>query len=128
MQVVLVMMLARISNLWRSKIWVLKYTPDTVMIVAEKYNGGDMLTLTTSGNQFLLHGKPFRILSGSMHYFRVLPEYWCDRLGKMRAFGLNTVETYVAWNLHEPQPGDFHFEGQLDLLKFIEIAARVRRV
>ncbi len=81
--------------------------------------------LTISGNQFLLNNQPFRILSGAMHYFRVVPDYWRDRLEKMRAFGLNTVETYVAWNLHEPRPGEFHFDGGLDLVRFIEIAAEV---
>ena len=83
------------------------------------------MTLTTSGNQFLLDGKPFRILSGAMHYFRVVPEYWRDRLGKMKAFGLNTVETYCAWNLHEPRRGEFRFEGMLDVVKFTQIAAEV---
>ncbi len=83
------------------------------------------MPLTTSSTQFLLDGQPFRIISGAMHYFRVLPECWRDRLEKMRAFGLNTVETYVAWNLHEPRPGDFHFDGRLDLVKFIETAAEV---
>ncbi len=83
------------------------------------------MALTTSTNQFLLNGEPFRILSGAMHYFRVVPEYWRDRLEKLRAFGLNTVETYVAWNLHEPRPGEFHYEGRLDLVKFIETAAEV---
>jgi beta-galactosidase len=86
---------------------------------------GNKMTLTISGNQFLLDDKPFRILSGALHYFRVVPEYWRDRLEKMHAFGLNTLETYVAWNLHEPRPGEFHFEGMLDLVKFIEIAADV---
>jgi len=80
------------------------------------------MTLTTSSTQFLLNEKPFRILSGAMHYFRVVPEYWRDRLEKMRAFGLNTVETYVPWNLHEPRPGEFHFDGMLDIVKFIETA------
>ena len=80
------------------------------------------MTLTTSSTQFLLDGKPFRILSGALHYFRVVPEYWRDRLEKMRAFGLNTVETYVPWNLHEPRPGEFHFEDMLDIVKFIEMA------
>ena len=79
--------------------------------------------LTISGNQFLLNGKPFRILSGAIHYFRVVPEYWRDRLEKAKSFGLNTVETYVAWNLHEPRPGEFHFDGGLDISRFIEIAA-----
>jgi beta-galactosidase len=83
------------------------------------------MTLTTSPTSFLLHNQPFRILSGAMHYFRVVPEYWRDRLEKMRAFGLNTVETYVAWNLHEPRPSEFHFDGLLDIVKFIETAAEV---
>lgn len=81
------------------------------------------MTLIATNNQFLLNGKPFRILSGAMHYFRVVPEYWRDRLEKMRAFGLNTVETYVAWNMHEPRPGEFHFDGRLDVVGFIETAA-----
>ena len=42
-----------------------------------------------------------------MHYFRIPPEYWRDRLLKLKAAGLNTVETYVPWNLHEPQQGTF---------------------
>ncbi|PKN98886.1 MAG: beta-galactosidase [Chloroflexi bacterium HGW-Chloroflexi-4] len=81
------------------------------------------MTLSISGDQFILEGKPFRILSGAMHYFRVPREYWHDRLGKMRLMGLNTIETYVAWNLHEPKPGEFHFEGNLDIEAFIRAAA-----
>jgi beta-galactosidase len=81
--------------------------------------------LTTSGNQFLLDGAPFRILSGAIHYFRVLPGSWRDRLEKALAFGLNTVETYVAWNLHEPRPGEFRFDGMLDLARFIDTAGEL---
>ena len=56
---------------------------------------------------FLLDGKPFQIISGDMHYARVPRQYWRDRMKKMKAMGLNTVTTYVFWNLHEPQPGRF---------------------
>lgn len=79
--------------------------------------------LTIAGDQFHLDGAPFRLLSGALHYFRVVPEYWPDRLRKLRALGLNTVETYVPWNLHEPRPGEFHFDGGLDIVRFIELAA-----
>ncbi|MCO7124718.1 beta-galactosidase [Sporolactobacillus shoreicorticis] len=72
-------------------------------------------------DQFYLNGKPFKIISGAVHYFRVVPEYWRDRLEKLRAMGCNTVETYVPWNLHEPQRGSFCFEGMLDLTRFLEI-------
>lgn len=50
-------------------------------------------SLRAEGRQFFLKGKPFRILSGSIHYFRVVPEYWEDRLLKLKAMGLNTVQT-----------------------------------
>ena len=50
-------------------------------------------SLRPEGRQFFLKGKPFRILSGSIHYFRVVPEHWEDRLLKLKAMGLNTVQT-----------------------------------
>ena len=69
-----------------------------------------------------LNGEKFKIISGSIHYFRVVPEYWKDRLEKLKAMGCNTVETYVAWNIHEPNEGEFHFEEENDLCGFIELA------
>ncbi|MCX4862853.1 beta-galactosidase [Streptomyces sp. NBC_00257] len=72
---------------------------------------------------FTLDGEPFRLLSGGLHYFRVHPEQWADRLRKARLMGLNTIETYVPWNLHQPRPGRFRLDGGLDLPRFIELAA-----
>jgi beta-galactosidase len=83
------------------------------------------LVLSVEGDQFVVDGQPARILSGAIHYFRVVPEYWYDRLAKLKACGLNTVETYVPWNMHEPQPGNFRFEGMLDIERFIRIAAEL---
>ncbi|EOH85706.1 hypothetical protein UAS_01844 [Enterococcus asini ATCC 700915] len=79
----------------------------------------------TIQEEFYLDDQPFKIISGAIHYFRVVPEYWRDRLEKLRLMGCNTVETYVPWNLHEPQEGQFHFEKGLDLRHFIEIAQEV---
>jgi beta-galactosidase len=81
-----------------------------------------MATFTIEENQFRLNGEKFNIYSGAIHYFRTLPEYWEDRLTKLKAAGFNTVETYVPWNLHEPHENDFCFSGRLDLVKFISIA------
>lgn len=69
-----------------------------------------------------MNGEKFQIISGSIHYFRVVPEYWRDRLEKLKAMGCNTVETYVAWNFHEENEGEFNFTGDRDLVKFIQIA------
>lgn len=78
--------------------------------------------LTIQGNQFLFNGTPITLLSGAIHYFRVVPEYWRDRLAKLKACGFNTVETYVPWNLHEPKEGQFNFEGIADLVRFVQTA------
>ncbi len=71
------------------------------------------------GDSFYLDGRPFRILSGSFHYFRTQPAQWGDRLLKMKAAGLNTITTYVAWNIHEKVRGDFQFSGRYDVASFI---------
>ncbi len=71
---------------------------------------------------FLRNGVRHRIFSGALHYFRMPAASWEDRLLKYRACGLNTVETYVAWNLHEPRPGCFDFTAGLDLAHFIRLA------
>lgn len=71
---------------------------------------------------FYLDGKPFRIISGSIHYFRVVPEYWRDRLEKLKSIGMNTVETYIPWNMHEPEKGKFVFDGLCDVVKFVKLA------
>jgi beta-galactosidase len=79
-------------------------------------------TFGTDGDHFVLDGKPFVIRSGEMHYPRVPREYWRDRMKKMRALGLNTLCTYVFWNLHEGQPGKFDFTGNLDLAEYLRTA------
>ncbi len=72
---------------------------------------------------FRLDGEPWRIVSGSLHYFRVHPDQWADRLRKARLLGLNTIDTYVPWNLHERRPGEFRLDGALDLPRFLDLAA-----
>ncbi|MEU7580527.1 beta-galactosidase family protein [Streptomyces sp. NPDC041068] len=59
-------------------------------------------------DDFELDGRPVRLLSGALHYFRVHEAQWGHRLAMLRAMGLNCVETYVPWNLHEPRPGTYH--------------------
>jgi beta-galactosidase len=74
------------------------------------------------GDHFALDGKPLEIISGELHYERIPREYWRDRLKKARAMGLNTVSTYVFWNVHEPKPGVYDFSGMLDVAAFIRTA------
>ena len=76
------------------------------------------------GDQFCKDGEPVKLISGAVHYFRNLPETWPDIFEKLRAMGCNCVETYCAWNMHEPKPGTFDFTGRLDIVRFIKEAEK----
>jgi len=75
-----------------------------------------------SDSVFLLDGKPFQIISGEMHYPRVPREAWRQRMKMAKAMGLNTIGTYVFWNLHEPQKGRYDFAGNNDIAAFVRTA------
>lgn len=82
-------------------------------------------TLTCRDGEMLRDGRPHRILSGAIHYFRVHPDQWEDRLRRLAAMGANTVDTYIAWNFHERTQGDVRFDGWRDIERFIRIAGEV---
>jgi beta-galactosidase len=81
-----------------------------------------MHTFALADSCFLLDGKPFQMISGEMHYPRVPREAWRARMKMAKAMGLNTIGTYVFWNLHEPQKGKFDFTGDKDIVEFVKIA------
>ncbi len=62
---------------------------------------GRIREFTVGDTDFLVDGRPVRLLSGALHYFRVHEAQWGHRLAMPRAMGLNCVETYVPWTLHE---------------------------
>ena len=74
------------------------------------------------GNKFIKDGQEIKIISGAVHYFRNMKDTWRDIFKKMVAMGLNCVETYCAWNMHEKKMGEFDFSGNLDIAEFIKIA------
>src|SRR5579875_883360 len=83
---------------------------------------GEPHSFRAENGQFLLDGKPFRIISGEMHYPRIPRAYWRDRLRMAKAMGLNTITVYTFWNEHEPKPGVFDFSGQNDVAEYIREA------
>ncbi|PXF48816.1 Beta-galactosidase 8 [Gracilariopsis chorda] len=80
--------------------------------------------LSYNSRNFTLDNVRIRMVSGSLHYFRTVPSQWPRLLRYARAMGLNAIETYVPWNLHEQSPGNFRFAGILDLRQFLEHAYR----
>lgn len=72
--------------------------------------------------EFYIDGVPTKLISGAVHYFRIMPDKWAHTLYNLKAMGCNTVETYVPWNLHEPKRGLFNFSGLADIEAFIQLA------
>lgn len=81
-----------------------------------------LFSIDYKNNCFLKDGKPFRYISGSIHYSRIPQYYWKDRLLKMYMTGLNAIQVYVPWNFHEPVEGVYNFEGDRDLEHFLGLA------
>jgi beta-galactosidase len=71
--------------------------------------------ITYSSRCFSVNGKPTWVFAGEVEYWRIPRELWRDRLTRMKRAGYNAVSFYVAWNLHEPVRGEFHYEDNLNL-------------
>lgn len=52
-------------------------------------------------------------------------QYWEDRLLRAKALGLNTIQTYVPWNLHEQRPGDLFFDGIANIVSFLRLCQKL---
>uniref|UniRef100_A0A0A0KMB2 beta-galactosidase n=1 Tax=Cucumis sativus TaxID=3659 RepID=A0A0A0KMB2_CUCSA len=77
-------------------------------------------SVTYDRKAILINGQRRVLFSGSIHYPRSTPEMWEGLIQKAKEGGLDVVETYVFWNVHEPSPGNYNFEGRYDLVRFIK--------
>ncbi|KAJ7514717.1 hypothetical protein O6H91_23G056400 [Diphasiastrum complanatum] len=50
---------------------------------------------------------------------------WPDLIANAKAGGIDVIQTYVFWNVHEPSPREYHFEGRLDLVRFVKSVQHV---
>ncbi|XP_031120445.1 beta-galactosidase 16-like [Ipomoea triloba] len=79
--------------------------------------GGDV---TYDGRSLIINGQRKLLFSGSIHYPRSTPDMWPSLIKRAKNGGLDVIETYVFWNEHEPQPGQFDFSGRKDIVSFIK--------
>ncbi|KAJ6906384.1 beta-galactosidase 13-like [Populus alba x Populus x berolinensis] len=83
-------------------------------------HGGKQVGVTYDERSLIINGKRELLFSGSIHYPRSTPDMWPELILKAKRGGLNVIQTYVFWNIHEPEQGKFNFEGPYDLVKFIK--------
>lgn len=69
-------------------------------------------------------GKPWFPITGEIHYSRLPRERWEEVVAKAAAGGLNSIATYVLWQVHEPVQGEYRWDGNRDLRAFVEICDR----
>jgi beta-galactosidase len=81
-------------------------------------------TFAIGDADFLLDGQRLQIRCGEIHAARVPREYWENRLRTAKAMGLNTVCAYLFWNMQEPMPGQFNWQGQADIAEFCRLAQK----
>ncbi|XP_041000720.1 beta-galactosidase 1-like [Juglans microcarpa x Juglans regia] len=83
--------------------------------------GSAKASVSYDSKAITINGQRRILISGSIHYPRSSPEMWPDLIQKAKEGGLDVIQTYVFWNGHEPSPGQYYFEGNYDLVKFIKL-------
>ncbi|KAI3767610.1 hypothetical protein L2E82_17866 [Cichorium intybus] len=87
--------------------------------------GGTMVVVgganvSYDGRSLIIDGQRTILFSGSIHYARSTQDMWPSLIAKAKQGGLDVIQTYVFWNLHEPQPGQYDFNGRNDIISFIK--------
>jgi beta-galactosidase len=84
-------------------------------------NDGNSHQFSAQNGQFTIDGQPIEIIAGEIHPSRVPYQFWEDRIKKARAMGLNTISVYIFWNQLEPVEGQFNWEGNNDIRRFVKL-------
>ncbi len=87
------------------------------------------MSFSATKGYFLKNGKPYFVISGEIHYFRLDPTLWEKHLKLLKESGANTTSTYIPWDWHEYEEGMFDFTGETNparnLIKYIKLCKKV---
>lgn len=94
-----------------------------------RFDGGDAKspsggTLTVNSRYLMRDGKPWLPVAGEFHYSRYPESRWEEEILKMKAAGVDVVATYVFWIHHEEIEGQFDWQGQRDLRRFVQLCSK----
>ncbi|XP_070056012.1 beta-galactosidase 16 isoform X3 [Nicotiana tomentosiformis] len=101
--------------LWRN--WLAAAAVLLAAAAAASAGGGNV---SYDGRSLIIDGQRKMLFSGSIHYSRSTPDMWSSLISKAKEGGIDVIETYVFWNLHEPQPGQYDFSGRRNIVAFIK--------
>src|SRR5450432_1080316 len=62
------------------------------------------------------------LISGSVHYFRLDPREWLAALTALQSLGIEIVDVYLPWGVHEQADGRLDFgvkDPRLDIVRFL---------
>ncbi|MBP9582325.1 MAG: beta-galactosidase [Ignavibacterium sp.] len=87
------------------------------------------MSFNASNGYFFKDGKPYFVISGEIHYFRLDPKLWEKHLTLLKDSGANTTSTYIPWDWHEYEENKFDFTGEThpakNLIKYIKLCKKV---
>ncbi|XP_057434997.1 beta-galactosidase 3-like [Lotus japonicus] len=98
-----------------------------VLLLTVLFAGFELIHCNVSYDRkaLLINGQRRVLISGSIHYPRSTPEMWEDLIQKAKHGGIDVIDTYVFWDVHEPSPGNYNFEGRYDLVRFIKTVQKL---
>ncbi|KAH0940255.1 hypothetical protein HID58_007716, partial [Brassica napus] len=96
-----------------------------VVVLSTASAGGDTAEkgVTYDGRSLIIDGQRKLLFSAyirSLCFLNGLLMMWPSLIKKTKEGGIDVIQTYVFWNLHEPKLGQFDFSGRNDLVKFIK--------
>ena len=65
------------------------------------------------------------LVSGSVHYWRLDPREWLASLTALQSLGIDIVDVYLPWGVHEQTDGSLDFgarDARLDAVRFLNLA------
>jgi Glycosyl hydrolases family 35 len=87
------------------------------------------MSFTAARGCFMKDGKPFFLMSGEIHYFRLDPRLWEKHLLLLKQSGANAASTYIPWSWHEYEEQRFDFSGEThparDLERYIGLCKKI---
>lgn len=69
----------------------------------------------------MIDGRRVLLTCGEIHYPRSTRAMWPKLLRQSKELGLNTITSYVFWNVHETSRGVYDFSGERDVGHFLDL-------